>query len=179
MPGSAPPRLVHIAGSRTMDLCTLAGASSSPSPASAKSRSIPCFVDPAPGPCLAQGLAVPSAHFLLDPRRSSRSRGPPAPQGPACSNFSPAQLQIRPDLARGEHQVQRPHCAPLGQPVSARIVFFSLDGFNQLFQGCQFYRKTLILHAFNISQTMHHIQIIYICKMLQFLSSFIICNFYP
>ena len=41
------------------------------------------------------------------------------------------------------------------------------------------YRFSLVVHAYNKSQTVHRIKMFYICKMLRISFSFIICYFHP
>ena len=79
----------------------------------------------------------------------------------AWASLASAQLALptpsissRPGLAHGEKPPALHMCS-----VSARMCFFLFYEF-RLSKALLFYIKTLILHAFNISQTVHQIKMV-------------------
>ena len=64
-------------------------------------------------------------------------------------------------------------------PDSARWYFFQDLRICLFILRLLFYRKPPVVHAYNNSQFVHRIKMIYIWKLLRILSSLIICNFHP
>ena len=144
---------------------------------------------PSPG-SLPPSSASPAAVFLFFRKEAARSPLFPS-RVDQLQRVGRAQLRCRAGPATGlpssttgpqpmgeQPPPDPPSCRLTGQPVSARFYFFQICDF-RIIPGFAVLQKRPSCSCIYISQTVHRIKMIYICKMLRILCRLIICHFHP